>query len=67
MSDKQKIIQQMLELQSKFISIEQAGNFKADEYYDSEGDSDLARFKKTYDALATQLIDMAHEEKGSHR
>ena len=67
MSEKQKIIQQMLELQRKFIVIEQRGDFSAEEYYDSEGDSELAQFKKTYDELATKLVDMAHEEKGSHR
>ncbi|MEM7565328.1 MAG: hypothetical protein AAF353_20165 [Pseudomonadota bacterium] len=67
MSEKQEIIRQMLEIQRKFISIEHSGQFRADDYYDSDGDSDLARFKKTYDALATQLVDMAHAEKGSHR
>jgi len=67
MSEKQKIIQQMLELQRKFIAIEQRGDFSAEEYYDSEGDSELALFKRTYEELATKLVDMAHEEKGSHR
>ena len=67
MSEKQEIIRQMLEMQQKFISIEHSGQFRADEYYDSEGDSELARFKKSYDALATKLVDMAHAEKGSHR
>jgi hypothetical protein len=67
MSEKQKIIQQMLEMQKKFIEIEQSGNFNLEHYYDNEGESELARLKKEYDELATQLIDMAHEEKGSHR
>ncbi|MEM7563760.1 MAG: hypothetical protein AAF353_12020 [Pseudomonadota bacterium] len=67
MSEKQEIIRQMLEMQRNFISTEHDGAFRADEYYDSDGDSDLAKFKKTYDALASQLVDMAHAEKGSHR
>lgn len=66
-SKKQKIIQQMLEMQKRFIEIEQAGDFNAEDYYDSDGDNELAQYKKKYDELATQLVDMAHEEKGSHR
>jgi hypothetical protein len=57
----------MLEMQRKFIDLEQKGEFSAEEYYDSDGETDLARFKRTYDELAIKLVDMAHEEKGSHR
>jgi hypothetical protein len=67
MAEKQKIIKQMLDLQQKFIKIEQNGEFRVDEYYDSEGDSELAKYKKTYDELAVKLVDMAHAEKGSQR
>ncbi|MFZ9039059.1 MAG: hypothetical protein ACO3DT_13470 [Gammaproteobacteria bacterium] len=67
MSEKQEIIKQMLEMQRKFIDLEQKGEFSAEEYYDSDGETDLARFKRTYDELAIKLVDMAHEEKGSHR
>ncbi len=42
----------MLELQQKFIKIEQGGEFKIDEYHDSEDDSELA----------IRLFDMAHQE-----
>ena len=67
MAEKQKIIKQMLDLQQKFIKIEHNGEFRVDEYYDSEGDSELAKYKKTYDELAVKLVDMAHAEKGSQR
>ena len=67
MSDKQKIIQQMLEMQNRFIEIEKSGEFSAEQYYDNEGGSELALYKKTFDDLARQLVDLAHEEKGSHR
>ena len=67
MSEKQKIIQQMLEMQKRFIEIEQSGEFDTQQFYDSEGKSELSVFKKTYDDLARQLVDLAHEEKGSHR
>jgi hypothetical protein len=67
MSEKQEIIKQMMELQHKFIEIEQRGEFNAEEYYDSDGDSELAKHKRTFEELATKLVDLAHEEKGSHR
>ena len=67
MSDKQKIIQQMLEMQNRFIEIEKSGEFSAEQYYDNEGGSELALYKKTFEDLARQLVDLAHEEKGSHR
>ena len=67
MSEKQEIIKQIMALQKKFIEIEQAGKFSAEEYYDSDGDSELARYKREHAELATQLLDLAHAEKGSHR
>ena len=67
MSEKQEIIQQMLDLQHKFIELEQRGDFSAEQYYDSDGDSELAKHKRAHEELATRLVDMAHEEKGSKR
>ena len=67
MSDKQEIIKKMLEMQRRFIELEQNGEFSIEDYYDSDGDSELAQFKRTYDELATHLVDLAHAEKGSHR
>ena len=67
MTEKQEIIKQILAMQARFIEIEQAGEFNAETYYDSDGDDELSRFKRDYDALATRLVDLAHEEKGSHR
>ncbi|MEM7294602.1 MAG: hypothetical protein AAF420_14575 [Pseudomonadota bacterium] len=67
MSEKQAIINEMMEMQRKFIELEQSGEFTAREYYDNEGGSDLSTYKKRYDELATKLVDIAHEEKGSHR
>ena len=67
MSEKQEIIKKMMEMQQRFIEIEQSGEFSAEEYYDTEGDSELAKYKRAYDELAIKLVDMAHDEKGSHR
>ena len=67
MSEKQKIIQRIMELQRKFIELEHAGGFSADEYYDSDGESELAKYKREHEELATRLVDLAHAEKGSRR
>jgi hypothetical protein len=67
MSEKQEIIKQMLDLQHKFIELEQRGGFSTEEYYDSEGETEVARHKRNFDELATKLVDMAHAEKGSKR
>ena len=67
MSEKQEIIKQMMELQHKFIELEHEGKFSAEEYYDSDGDSELAKHKRSFDELATRLVDLAHAEKGSRR
>ena len=67
MSEKQEIIKQIMELQREFIELEQKGQFSAEQYYDSEGDSELAINKRKHEELATKLVDLAHEEKGSRR
>jgi hypothetical protein len=67
MTEKQEIIKQMLDLQHKFIELEQRGDFSTEEYYDSEGDTELARHKRSFEELATKLVDLAHADKGSRR
>ena len=67
MSEKQKIIKRIMELQQKFIELEHAGKFSAEEYYDTDGDSELAKYKREHEELATRLVDLAHAEKGSKR
>ena len=67
MTEKQKIIKQMLKMQRDFIKLERKGEFKAEEYYDIDGDSVLAKYKRKFNELAMRLVDLAHEEKGSHR
>jgi hypothetical protein len=67
MSEKQEIIKQIMELQREFIDIEQKGQFSAEQYYDNEGDSELAINKRRHEELAVKLVDLAHAEKGSKR
>lgn len=67
MNERQEIIQKMLEMQRKFIHLEQSGGFVMSDYYDNDGGSELATYKAQYDELATRLVDLAHADKGSHR
>jgi hypothetical protein len=67
MSEKQEIIKQMMDMQHKFIELERNGEFSAEEYYDSDGDNELALHKRSFEELARRLVDLAHAEKGSHR
>ena len=67
MSEKQAIIKEMLDLQHKFIELEQRGDFSTEEYYDSAGETEVARHKRSYEELATKLVDLAHADKGSKR
>lgn len=67
MSDKQELIKQMLEMQKKFIDHEHKQGVTQQEYFTADEDSDLHNYRQQYNELAIKLVDMAHEEKGSHR
>jgi hypothetical protein len=67
MGEKQEIIQELLSIQHQFIALEQSGNFNLEEYYDTEGDSEIATIKNRYNELSIKLVDLAHADKGSQR
>ena len=67
MSEKQQIIQQMLEMQKKFMDYEHANGVDPGDYFNPEDGHDLDGYRQKYQELANRLIDMAHEEKGSRR
>lgn len=67
MSDKQELINKLLEMQRKFIEYEHQNGVDPKDYYSPEGGHPLSGFRQEYAELATKLVDMAHEEKGSHR
>jgi hypothetical protein len=67
MSDKQQIIQQMIAMQKKFIDIEHKDGIAPEDYFNPAEGHELDGYKQAYDELAKQLIDLAHEEKGSKR
>jgi len=67
MSNKQKLIQRMLEMQRKFITQEHKEGVTLEDYYCPEDGHPLENYRQEYAELATQVVDLAHEEKGSKR
>jgi hypothetical protein len=67
MSSKTELIKEMLEMQKKFISHEHATGVDPQEYFTPEAGSDLDGYRQKYMELAMKVVDMAHEEAGSHR
>jgi len=67
MNEKQKLIQEMLAMQKKLIAKEQAEGIDSEEFYSTEEGAELAGYQAKYAEMANRLVDIAHEEKGSHR
>jgi hypothetical protein len=67
MSDKQELIKKLLEMQKKFIDYEHENGVEMKDYFAADEGHPLKGFRQDYMALANQLVDMAHTEKGSHR
>jgi len=67
MSDKTKLIEEMLEMQKKFIAFEQKHGVEMKDYYASQEGHMLHGYVAKYDELADKLNAMAHAEKGSKR
>ena len=67
MSSKQELIKEMLEMQKKFTSSEQANGVDPQEYFTPEAGSELDGYRQKYMEMAMKVVDMAHEEAGSER
>ena len=67
MSEKQEIINKLLEMQKMFIKYEQDNGVEMKDYFVPDESHPLHGFRQEYMDLANKLVDMAHEEKGSHR
>ncbi|MEA1888317.1 MAG: hypothetical protein U9N50_00860 [Pseudomonadota bacterium] len=67
MSTKQEKIQNMLEMQKKFIANEHANGFDAKDYYTPEAGSVLDGYIDTYNDIAVDVMNDAHKERGSER
>jgi hypothetical protein len=66
-NEKEKLIEEMLAMQKKFIAKEQKSGVDMKEYFTPEEGSQLDGYRQKYNELAVKLVDMAHSEKGSHR
>jgi hypothetical protein len=67
MSEKQELIKRMLELQKKFIEYEHQNGVEQSDYYMAGPGHTLENYRQEYAEIAAKVVEMAHEEKGSHR
>ena len=65
--EKRKIIDQILKMQKEFIEREHKEGMAPVDYWLGSDEHPVHGFKEKYDELATQLVDLAHKEKGSKR
>lgn len=67
MSEKRKMIEEMLEMQRKFIEYERKNGVDPKDYFAPDSGHDLDGYRDKYADLATKVVDIAHQEKGSSR
>ncbi len=67
MSKKQELINEMLEMQKRFMDYEHENGVDPVDYYLAPEGHALHAYHKRYRDIAMQLVDVAHEEKGSRR
>ena len=58
MSNKTELIQEMLDMQTKFIAYEQSGEFDAEDYYVGEWKS----YRERYQELTNEVRELASKE-----
>ena len=62
---KQELIKEMMKMQKEFIAFEQNNGVKPDDYYNPGTGHALDGYRAKYDELSLQVLEIAHEEKGS--
>ena len=73
MSEKQKKIKKILEMQHEFMKLDKAGQglevdgVSLPDYFAPTEESPLHNFVDEYRDLANEIVDMAHKERGSKR
>ena len=67
MSEKAKLIAEMLEMQKKFMAYEHKNGVDASEYFAAEEGHELYGYAQKYQELANKVDEMAHQDKGSKR
>jgi len=66
MGEKQDLINKMLEMQKKFIAFEQENGVEMEDYFVGEEGHPLYRYRQEYMEMAMKLVEISHQEKGSH-
>lgn len=67
MSDKKELIKKMLQMQKDFIAEEHKGGIDPKDYFAPQDGHPLLGYRESYEELATEVVDLAHAEKGSKR
>ena len=67
MSEKAKLIAEMLKMQKKFIAYEHENGVTMSDYYAVNEGHTLNNYREEYAKLADQVNALAHKEKGSTR
>ena len=67
MSEKQKLIKEMIAMQREFIDYERKNGLDPADYFLGREDHALYQYKEKYAELASKVLAMAHEQKGSRR
>lgn len=64
--EKNKLIDEMLEMQKQFIDFEHANGISGKDYYYSQ-EGLLKDYREKYNEMAVRLVDLSHEIVGSSR
>lgn len=67
MADRNALIKELIAMQKKFIEDEHKNGFNAQQYFTPESGTVLDGFRDTFNDKSQELVDAAHEDKGSHR
>lgn len=65
MTEKQELIQKMMEMQKKFMAYEHEHGVLQREYFAPEPGHVLENYKDEFTRMANRLGELAHEEQGS--
>ena len=67
MSTKQDKIQALIDMQKTFVAYEHKNGLDPQDYYAPQSGHELDGYKEKYHDLAMEVMNIAHEEKGSKR
>lgn len=67
MSEKAKLIAEMLKMQKMFTEYEQKNGVDAKDYFAAAEGHPLHNYREKYQELANKVDEMAHADKGSKR